>query len=317
MIHAIPQYFGRLAEGFGRGWTRFWFTPSDPSTVSAIRLLAGLVAVYLHATLSFDLLAFFGPDGMLPVAQIAPLEGNTFSYLNFLQTPAELWMIHLLGLAVLVAFAAGFWTRTASILALIVVLSNINRAPMITGRTEAILAMVMLYLCLAPCGRRFSIDALIKARKPPNVTQQGTELSTTATIATRLIQIHLCLLIAMMGLSQLSGDIWWSGLGIWFLITREQSRLVDFTWLHTSPYVIDFWTHLVVLFELAFPLLIWIRLARPLLLALAAAVWTSLALVTGDLTFVAMMCVASVAFVSPEFVDSLVARRTAAAPVGA
>ena len=35
MIQQVSQYFARLATAFGRGWTRFWFTPTDPATVSA------------------------------------------------------------------------------------------------------------------------------------------------------------------------------------------------------------------------------------------------------------------------------------------
>lgn len=314
MIKHVSEYFARLTGAFGQGWTQFWFTPSDPATVSAVRLSTGLVVVYLHATLSFDLIAFFGPSGLLPIADIMPLEGATFSYLNYLSTPAELWTVHLLGLAVLVLFAAGFWTRTTSILALVVFLSDVNRAQMITGRTESIVAMVMLYLCLAPCGRRFSIDAILRARKASTAV---VPLSTAATVATRLMQVHLALLVAMMGLSQLGGDVWWNGLGMWFLITREQSRLVDFTWLHTSPFVIDFWSHAVVLFELTFPLLIWIRLARPLMLAAGLLIWTSLALVTGDTTFALMMCIASVAFVPPSVLRSLVERSGPTVPAAA
>jgi hypothetical protein len=306
MIQSVSQYFARLTAAFGQGWTRFWFTPSDPATVSGIRLLAGLVAVYLHATLAMDLIAFFGPDGLLPAADISPLEGETFSYLNHLSMPAELWVVHLLGLAVLVLFAAGFWTRVTSILALVVFLSDVHRAPMITGPTESVLAMVMLYLCLAPCGRRFSIDALLAAHKGPLLGVGHPQLSTAATIVTRLIQVHLALLVAMMGFSQLGGDVWWNGLGMWFLITREQSRLVDFTWLHATPKAIDFWSHAVVLFELAFPLLAWIPLARPLLLAVGLVIWTSLAMVTGDVTFALMLCIASLAFVPPALVVSLV-----------
>ena len=163
MIRRVTDHFARLADAFGQGWTQFWFTPSDPATLSAIRLFTGLIVVYLHATLSFDLIAFFGPQGLLPAAGIAPLEGQTFSYLNYLSSPAELWTVHLLGLAVLILFALGFWTRLTTILALVVFLSDVNRAPMITSLTEPIVATVMLYLCLAPCGRRFSIDAWLRA----------------------------------------------------------------------------------------------------------------------------------------------------------
>jgi hypothetical protein len=268
-----------------------------------IRLGTGLIVVYLHATLSLDLIALFGPGGLLPVEDIAPLEGGTLSYLNVLTTPAELWAVHLIGLAILVLFAAGFYTRVTSILALVVFLSDVNRAPMITSLTEPIAAMVMLYLCLAPCGRRYSIDALLaRRRQGVSLLPPPSELSTMATISTRLIQVHLALLVAMMGFSKLASEAWWTGSGVWWLVARPGSRLVDLTFLQQTPMLIEAWTHLIVMFELSFGILIWIPLARPLLLVLAAIVWTSLALLTGDITFALMLCVAAMAFVRPEMV---------------
>jgi hypothetical protein len=306
MMRAATDYCQRLANAFGQGWTRFWFTPSDPTALCAIRLAVGVIVVYLHATLSFDLVAFFGPAGLLPVLDIAPLEGNVFSYLNFLSTPAELWTAHVAGLVILVLFAVGLWTRLTTVLALVVFLSDVNRAPMITSLTEPIAAMVMLYLCLAPCGQRFSLDAVRARRKPtdPRTVAAARPLSTMATISTRLIQVHLALFVAMMGFSKLSGDVWWIGTGMWWLMSRPESRLVDFTWLHRTPLLIDAWTHLIVLVELAFPILIWAPLARPLMLALAVLVWVSIALVTGEVTFALMMVVASLAFVSPAAFNS-------------
>jgi hypothetical protein len=302
MITQIADYFTRLFGRFGEGWTRFWFTPSDPAVLSLMRLLTGLVVVYLHATLAFDLIALFGPDGLLPVAEIAPLEAGSFSYLNYLSTPGELWAVHGIGLAILLLFTAGYWTRVTSVLALVVFLSDIHRAPMITSGTEPIAAMVMFYLCFAPCGRRFSLDRLwARAAKDGARTESRVEKYTTATIATRLIQVHLALWIAMMGFSKLTGEAWWTGLAMWWLIARPESRLVDLTGLYAAPKVIDFWTHAIVLFELAFPLLVWLPLARPLLLVMAVVVWSSLALVTGDITLAVMLCIASMAFISPAF----------------
>jgi hypothetical protein len=306
MRHAF-DYFSRLSQEFGSGWTRFWFTPSDPATISAIRLLAGVLVVYMHATLCFDLEAFFGADGLLPAGEIAVLEANTFSYLNYLVSPAELWAVHLLGLAVLIAFAAGFYTRITSVLSMVVFLSTVHRAPIITGRTEIVLAMLMLYLCLAPCGRRFSLDAWLAARNSKR--NNLVAASTTATIATRLIQIHLSLLTSMMAFSQLSGEVWWTGDGIWFLMTRPQSRLIDLTGLESSPLIVDLLSHLLVGFELSFPILVWPRLFRPLMLGFGVLVWSFLALITGDLTFTAALLIASVAFVSPAAVLSVAQAR--------
>jgi hypothetical protein len=308
MIKAINDYFSRLSGDFGDGWTRFWFTPSDPLVLGAIRLFTGMVAVYLHATLSLDLIRFFGPDGLLGARDIAPLEVGSFSYLNFVSTPAELWAVHLIGLAVLLLFAAGWQTRAMAVLALIVFLSDVHRAPMITGRTESVVAMVMCYLCLAPCGRSFSVDAFLRrkaAAASPTAVVAGNELSTAGTITTRLIQIHLALLVAMMGFSKLLGETWWNGGGVWWLIVRPDSRLVDLSWLYAYPKVIELWTHLVVLFEISFPVLIWAPLARPLLLIVGVIVWTSLALITGDITYAVMLVVASLAFVSPQVIKTI------------
>jgi hypothetical protein len=312
-MSSVSNYFARLSRTFGDGWAAFWFLPSDPATVSAIRLLTGLVIVYLHVTLSFDLVSFFGPQGMLPVADIAPLEANNFSYLNFATSDGEVWAMHLLGLAVLVLFAAGLWTRVTTVLALVVFLSVVHRAPMITGRTEVVLAMVLLYLCIAPCGARFSLDAW-RARKRPNSGTAQPALvqvspSTTATIAARLIQVHLALLVSMMAFSQLSDGVWWNGSGIWFLITREQSRLIDFSGLVSSPLLVDLWTHCFVAFELLFPILVWVPIFRPLVLGLGVLAWTSLGLVTGDLTFSLMLLIASLAFVAPSTILAIANRR--------
>ncbi|MGD9724222.1 MAG: hypothetical protein AB7O59_23870 [Pirellulales bacterium] len=306
MMRTISAYFTRLTEGFGRGWTEFWFTPSDPAMSGLIRLLTGLVVLYLHATLSFDLVAFFGPDGLLPAADIRPLEGGTLSYLNYVSQPAELWTVHLLGLAVLVAFTLGLWTPWTCVLALVVFLSDIHRAAMLTSLTEPIAAMVMLYLCFAPCGRTYSLGAWWGRRaKPAALTAApANEQSTLATIATRLIQVHLALLVATMAFSQLAGDVWWLGTAMWWLMARPESRLVDLTPLARSPMAINAWTHLIVLAELAFAILVWVPLARPLVMAAAALAWISLALVTGEVTFALMMGIASLAFVSPELLPA-------------
>ena len=299
MIKHVSDYFARLGGAFGAGWTGFWFTPSDPAMLGLIRLLTGLVVVYLHATLTFDLVDLFGPNGLLPAAEIAPLEQNTWSYLNYFSSPGELMGAHLVGLAVMVLFAVGLWTRVTSVGALVVFLSDVNRAPMITSRTEIIAAMLLFYLCFAPCGRRLSIDWLLARRARGAVATQAGELSTMATIATRLIQVHLALLVAMMGLSKLLGESWWNGEAVWWLLARRES-LGDWSSLRSNPKLVELWTHAVVYFELAFPVLVWVPLARPLVLAAGVLVWASIGVATGELTFALLMCIAALAFIPPS-----------------
>jgi hypothetical protein len=103
--------------------------------------------------------------------------------------------------------------------------------------------------------------------------------------------------MATMGGAKLLGATWWVGSAVWWLATRPESRLVDLTGL--GEYSVAFWTHAVVAVELAFPILVWVPLLRPLVLALAAAVWISLALLTGQITFALVMLVACISYCSP------------------
>jgi len=46
-----------------RGWSDFWFRPTDPTTLAFIRICTGLLVLYIHLTYSRDLQAFFGKHG--------------------------------------------------------------------------------------------------------------------------------------------------------------------------------------------------------------------------------------------------------------
>jgi hypothetical protein len=241
--------------------------------------------------------------------------------LNLVSSPGALLVVHCLGLAVLVLFTIGVWSRLTSVLALVVVLSNIHRAPMITTQVEPVLTMVLFYLCLGPAGASWSIDRLRSRRTAFAAAAPGTQAglppaSYSATLSLRLIQVHLAMLCATMGMAKLMGEVWWSGMGAWWLATRPESRLADLTAM--PRYLVNLWTHVIVAFELGFPILIWVRLARPLLLGIAVAVWLSIAVLTGQVTFALMMLIASLSYCSPAWLRSCgenCCRRSAAAPL--
>jgi hypothetical protein len=244
-----------------------------------------------------------------------------FSYLDYLHSPAQLRTGHWAGAAALALFAAGLFTRITSVLALAVVLSYIHRGPLLTAQVEPVLAFVLFYLCLGPAGADWSLDrwlALrrVKARPAPPATSYGgaaadlaaPRYSSAATISLRLIQVHLTLLYAMMAIGKLSSDVWWSGEAMWWLIAKTESRLVDFTWLHRFPLLVNGLTNAVMFYQLSFPVLIWNRLARPLVLGLGVLVWGFLALATGMVPFALMMLVASLAFVPGSTIRALLPR---------
>lgn len=319
MFGATATYCSTLGDRFGRGWNRFWFAPADPINLAVLRIGAGLVALWLHLAYSFDLVRLFGADGWLPVETIRTLEAESwrFSYLDYLRQPTDLLVAHVGGAVVLAMFTLGLLTRVSTVLAAVVLLSYVHRAPLLTSQVEPVLSMLVIYLALGPAGACLSIDrwqAERRARARGAAADALDRPGWGANLSLRLIQVHLALLYGMMGLCKLWGDAWWAGSGVWFLIARPDARLVDLTDLAAYPMVINAWTHAIVLFELGFAILIWQPLARPLLLALGLVNWVALALVTGNLPWAAAMLVANMAFASPDWLRSWLPRRTAASP---
>ncbi len=326
MTPSLRDYFRSLPQRFGEAWNRFWYMPSDPVVLCALRIATGVVSLYLLLTFSPDLRAFFAAGGFLPADAVAAWTRehaspgfpsiDSFSYLSYVSNPATLTVLHVTGLAVLLAFTLGLLTRATSIAALVVVLSYMHRAPMLVSQVEPVVAMMLFYLCLAPCGAYLSIDAWWRRWSSGfSLPQPHTATSPWATVATRLMQIHVAGLYVMIALAQLAGGAaspWWSGEAVWAIVARPDMPLVDLTWLAGHPFLIDFLTRFIVCVELAFPLLVWHRSLRPLVLAAAALMWGLLAVFTGLAAFCLMMMVASLAFVPPHWLRTLLARANSA-----
>ncbi len=321
MANPIQDYFSRLSKGFGEGWNRFWFTPRDPWTVCVLRVVAGVAAVLYLVAFSFGLADWFGPQGWLPVATVQtvmetnPGEGAAYqySYLNLIDSPGLLWTVHVAGIVVAALFAVGLFTRVTAVLTLVVVLSYIHRAPVLAAQFEPVLAMMIFYLCFAPCGRYLSLDAWRKQRAS-TVAENADAPSWTANVSLRLIQIHLASLYLLAGLTKLGAVTWWEGGAMWWLMAQSQSRPVDLTFLRNNVTLINAWTHAVVLFELTFGILIWNRLARPLLLAVSVVMWLLTALVTGLFGYCLLMIAAGAAFVPASVWRALLGGKQAALP---
>src|SRR5438067_511458 len=48
---------------FPQRWKAFWFSAADPTTLGFMRVVTGLLVLYIHLVYSLDLQAFFGKYG--------------------------------------------------------------------------------------------------------------------------------------------------------------------------------------------------------------------------------------------------------------
>lgn len=315
-------YFTNLADALGSAWNRFWFTPADPLPCAVLRIAVGLLAIAHLLSLGIDLDRWYTADGLLPPATVRALseirlrDGTlepTYraTYLTYFSRPGQLWVAHIAAIVVAVAFAAGLLTRVTGPLTTAALLAYVHRAPMIAGHVEPVLGFLLIYLSIGPSGSYLSIDRWLFRRRQAT-SPADAEPSLWANLAIRLIQVHLAMFLLMMGLTKLYGDAWWNGIAIWHLLAQTQSRPFDMSffqkWGQNGEYFVNFWTHSVVYYELAFPILIWNRHARPLLLGLGVVIWISLVLASGLLLFGLTMLVATAAFIPAEWYGVLLAR---------
>lgn len=126
----------------------------------------------------------------------------------------------------------------------------------------------------------------------------------SANVAIRLIQVHLCVVYLFGGISKLKGTSWWDGSAVWFAVANFEYQSMDMTWLAHWPWLIALLSHATVFWETFYPVLVWPKLTRPVMLAMAVAVHGGIALCLGMPTFGLAMIIANLAFVPPVLVDS-------------
>lgn len=302
-----------LIDDFGAGWNRFWYTPSEVLPCCVLRIVVGLLAAAHFLDLGSGLGTWYSADGVFPpgtverVLELTNPAGASYrlSYLAGVGSGTVLSLLHGLAVAIAVLFAAGLAHRITGVILLLAVLAYVHRAPLVAGHLEPLLSFLIAYLIIAPAGACLSLDRWLAIRrsKRAGVPEPVIAPAVSATISLRLIQVHLAMFYAMMGLTKLYGDAWWEGTAMWILLAQTESRPLDLTGLRKlgrlGEYGLNFWTHFVVYFELAFGVLIWTRL-RELMLALSVVVWMSMLVATGHVLFSLTMLAAGMAFVPAE-----------------
>jgi uncharacterized membrane protein YphA (DoxX/SURF4 family) len=261
---------------------------------------------------SLDLGAFFGPHGWLPKEAVGLLQEGTYawSYLWWLQdSPPALWAAHIAALVVFALLTAGLFSRAMSLLALVATLAYVGRVPGALFGLDQINAMLAMYLVVGPCGDAYSMDRWLKRRRAGGA--MPIEKRWTANLAIRLVQVHLCIIYLFAGTAKLTGAAWWDGTALWMALGNMEYQSLDMTWLADWPRLINLMTHVTVYWEIFYCALIWPRLTRPVMLALAVPLHMGIAICLGMVTFGLIMLVANLAFVPPEFVRKIFRGRSA------
>ncbi len=331
LLSEVRRYTAELAGGVRRGWDAFFFTPADPTALGLIRVATGLLAFWSLLVLGLDLHDYLGSDGWAEPSAVRAAQRSLAWSFWFLVPDGALLVAWLTCLAVLALFTLGLFSRSTAVLAWLIVVSTVRRVPVALYGFDQVLSPLTLYLAATGAsGQAVSLDRFFRrwrqaraaARSAPATSpmsastgrrvapdEPGVPVPTvSANLALRLVQLHLVVIYGMAGLGKLQGPSWWNGMALWGTMSAGEFVVFDFTPIARWPLLINLLTHASLALELLYPILIWIRIARPLMLVGAAAMHLGIAAMSPGLTeFSLAMLTANLAFVAGSWLRQLVA----------
>ena len=277
-----------------RAWTTFWFTPSNPLLLGVLRILVGALLAWSNFVWLLDQEGFFGLSGWQSSGNVWRLNDQPWHWSWYFpaQTLLATKSLTFVSLFAAMSLSVGFVTRPAACIALAGYVSAVNRAPLNTFGFDDVLGIMLVPLIIGTAGARLSVDSIFqKKQSVPN---------TETTIALRLIQVHLCILYFFSGCGKLLGASWWEGTALWGAVANIQYRTIDLTFLAWYPLLINALTLGTLFWEVSYAALIWPRLTRPLVLAMAVFVHLGIGLTMGMMEFGLAMLIANMAFLPPH-----------------
>ncbi len=329
LLKALTAYMAELTTAAVKGWNGFFFSVADPTSVGVIRVAVGLLAFWSLFVLGLDLHDYFGSTGWAAPGAIRVFERPTSWSFWFLVPDGWLRLVWAVCLGILLLFACGLFSRVTAVLSWVITVSTVNRLPIALFGFDQVLSALLLYLAVTGAsGQAVSLDRFLGRwreararggirrpgrhkgglRPPAGPDWTGVPLRTvSANLALRLIQIHLVLIYAMAGFAKLQGPSWWTGEAVWKTMTAGEFAGLNLTALASWPVVVNLLTHSSLLLELLYPVLIWVKLLRPLTLAGALALHAGIAVTNPGLAeFALAMLAANLAFVPGPWLRGLV-----------
>ncbi|QVL30403.1 HTTM domain-containing protein [Telmatocola sphagniphila] len=208
-----------------------------------------------------------------------------FSFWFHVTDPTTMWIVYGLHMVIIALFTLGFYTRITSVLTWIGLLNICHRTPFSLYGMDAMMSLLMFYMCIAPSGAAFSIDRLraryraARALQKANgksvpwaeATLAGPVPSRLANCVLRMMQIHFSFMYLSAGFSKLKGTTWWNMTAPWYVMSNPEFCPTHFRWYEhlleeisqSRPllsFIFAFGVLGTLVAEIGLPFLVWTRL---------------------------------------------------------
>jgi hypothetical protein len=335
--------------GVVRGWDRFWFRPADPTILCCMRILVGLLVLYVHISYSWELLSFVGPDGWfddqratwlrLHQQNLAPGldwttpyermgEGNFYwSVFYHVREARWIYTLHVLFLICMALFTLGLWTRVTAVLAWLGAMQYVQRAYITWFGMDAMMMILLFYMMIGPSGATLSLDRWLACRRARRAGRPVPPVQPleSANFVIHLIQVHFCIIYLAGGTSKLLGTTWWSATSLNLVLLNYSFAPLYFppyraamTFLASHRWMWETFVTGGVIFtlfvELGFPILVWDRRWRWVMVCGSILLHTGIGVFMGLTAFSLFMLVFVSSFVPPDAIRRLLGLASSLVP---
>ncbi|HEY9676996.1 MAG TPA: HTTM domain-containing protein [Drouetiella sp.] len=243
-------------------WNKFWFEPVSPAPLCLFRICFGTLVLISALLWLPDLLAYFGPKGMVSVTTIQQFEkGLRFSIL-FMSPQSETLVVTLYLVLVISAIAVtvGFITRASLIVLFLTLVSFHHRDAAILHSGDTLLRIFNFLLIFSPCGEMFSFDK----RHIPLESQWEIKCNCWTQ---RLLQLQLAAVYCQTSLAKSVGHTWWDGTAVYYAVRLQEFQKFSTPYLFDQLWTCRILTYSTLAIEGSLWTLVWFRKTRYIVLA--------------------------------------------------
>jgi hypothetical protein len=264
-------------------------TPRRQFGAAIVRIVFGSVTAVLYG-LHFSQRHFlWGPDGILTHNDSSAIltSEHAWSLYNVFPTAVGADCLFWLGLIVSLMFAAGLFTRAASVLFFVFTWSLYQRNPYALNGGDNLLVILAIYLIFADLSA-LSLDRRLFGPRPERSFTWLSGMLHNFAVAACLLQLAILYFDA--GFYKIQGHVWSNGTAIYYILRSNGFALPgwgDFIW--RSAALVTIGTYGTILFEIMHPFLMWHRRLKYLIFSGAVLLHASIGLLMGLVWFSCIM----------------------------
>ena len=257
-------------------WTslgRFLFETGSSRTVARVRIALCLSMLIAQLAIVPDVLLFYSGDGLVSNDVLRNHQADSFwSLLHFIDSPWGVRLLHIALLTSLVTVLIGAWTTPAAVILFVLNVSFRHRNPLITNAGDQLITIFLFWLMFADSGRVLSVDAWRKKLQ---------SIPWSRTWVLRMMQMQVCFVYGCSFLQKLTDADWMDGTTMFYVASNVKLWNLPMLTIMDHPIIYKGITYGTLLFEAAYPLFIWWKKTRYLMITLAILLHTGIGLLLG------------------------------------